>query len=99
MKYVDDLSLAEAISFPDQLVFLSDGQRPLPDTFHEAEKDNMKLNYEKNKLILSNPFTKRNFQPRISIYNHELKVVDEIRNYHPFGYEMDRKHLQYYQQG
>ena len=102
LKYVDDLSLAEAISIPDQLVSLADDQRPLPDSFHArtghvlpmgnskvyrqlmktkefAEKNNMKLNYEKTKLIVFNPCTKTDFQPSISIDDHDLEVVEEIR--------------------
>ena len=102
LKYVDDLSLAEAISIPDQLVSLPDCKRPLPDTFHArtghvlpmgnskvyrqlmktkeyAERNDMKMNYDKTKLIVFNPCTKSDFQPRISIDDHELEVVDELR--------------------
>ena len=102
LKYVDDLSLAEAIDIPDQLVSLADNQRPLPDSFHArtghalpmgnskvyrqlmktkeyAEKNDMKINYDKTKVIVFNPCTKKDFLPNISIDENELEVVDEIR--------------------
>ena len=34
LKYVDDLTLAEAINLPDNLVHLSSSERPLPDNYH-----------------------------------------------------------------
>ena len=34
LKYVDDLTLAEAINLPDKLVRVPANERPLPDTYH-----------------------------------------------------------------
>ena len=34
LKYVDDLTLAEAINLPKTLVSVPDSERPLPDMFH-----------------------------------------------------------------
>ena len=34
LKYVDDLTLAEAINLPEQLVSVPVSQRPLPDSYH-----------------------------------------------------------------
>ena len=34
LKYVDDLTLAEAINLPDKLVHLPSSERPIPDTYH-----------------------------------------------------------------
>ena len=34
LKYVDDLTLAEAINLPKNLVHVSEAERPLPDMFH-----------------------------------------------------------------
>ena len=34
LKYVDDLTLAEAINLPEKLVQIPDSKRPLPDMFH-----------------------------------------------------------------
>ena len=78
LKYVDDMTLAEAVNLPEQLVSVPPGQRPLPDNFHArtghvlpmqeskvvkqlvktkeyAQKNNMKINYKKTKVILFNP--------------------------------------------
>ena len=102
LKYVDDLTLAEAINIPDQLVHLPENQRPQPDSFHSrtghflpldnsrvhkqlietkeyADRNFMKINYDKTKVIVFNPCTKTDFLPEIIVDNHELEVVDEIR--------------------
>ena len=34
LKYVDDLTLAEAVNLPEKLVPVNTNERPLPDTFH-----------------------------------------------------------------
>ena len=39
----------------------------------------MKLNYKKTKVIVFNPCRSIDFMPEISIDDHELEVVDEIR--------------------
>ena len=102
LKYVDDLTLAEAINIPEQLVHLPDSHRQQPDSFHSrtghflpmgnsrvhkqlvktkeyADKNDMKINYEKTKVIVFNPCTKTDFLPEITVDNHELEAVDEIR--------------------
>jgi hypothetical protein len=102
LKYVDDLTLAEAINLPEQLVKVPVSQRPQPDCFHArtghalplenskvfnqlkktrdyAKTNEMKLNYKKTKVIVFNPCRSIDFMPEISIDDHELEVVDEIR--------------------
>ena len=39
----------------------------------------MKLNYEKTKLMVFNPGTKRDFLPRFSFNDKELEVVKESK--------------------
>ena len=102
LKYVDDLTLAEAINLPEQLVTVPVSQRPQPDSYHArtghalpvknskvcsqlkktetyAKKNDMKLNYSKTKIIVFNPCRNIDFMPEVTIDNHELEVVDEIR--------------------
>ena len=102
MQYVDDLTLAEAINLPEQLVTVPVSQRPQPDSYHArtghalpvknskvfsqlkktetyAKKNDMKLNYSKTKIIVFNPCRNIDFMPEVTIDNHELEVVDEIR--------------------
>ena len=86
LKYVDDLTLAEAIHMPSQLVSLPESERPQPDTYHartghvlpannskvfkqlqstntQAKQTDMKINFEKTKIIVFNPCTKTDFMP------------------------------------
>ena len=37
MKYVDDLTLAEAISLPEKLVYIPESAIPMPDTVHKRK--------------------------------------------------------------
>ena len=39
----------------------------------------MKLNYNKTKIIVFNPCRNIDFMPEMTIDDHELEVVDEIR--------------------
>ena len=53
--------------------------KQLMKTKEYAEEHKMKLNYDKTKLMVFNPCTKSDFQPSLSIDNHVLDVVDEIK--------------------
>ena len=76
LKYVDDLTLAEAVNLPEKLIKIPN--RPRPDNFHDrtghslplensrvykqilktrdyADKNDMKINYNKTKVITFNP--------------------------------------------
>ena len=44
-----------------------------------AKENKMKLNYEKTKLMLFNPGTKRDFFPRFVFNDKELEVVEESK--------------------
>ena len=102
LKYVDDMTLAEAVDLPKQLVSVPVSERPQPDNFHArtghalpmhhskvfqqlvrtkeyAEKNSMKINYSKTKVITFNPSTQTDFMPVVILDDHELEVVDEIR--------------------
>ena len=102
LKYVDDLTLAEAINLPKNLVKLSNSERPLPDVKHArtghvlpgsvskvqsqvmqakeyAEKNHMKINIKKSKVMLFNPCTSIDFMPKIELENIELDLVEEMR--------------------
>ena len=100
LKYVDDMTLAEAINLPEKLVKIPD--RPRPDSFHArtghalpqensrvynqilrtkefASKNDMKINYNKTKVITFNPCTSIDFMPEIKFDNKELELVDEVK--------------------
>ena len=102
LKYVDDLTLAEAINLPKNLVKLSGSERPLADVQHArtghvlpanrskvqsqviqvkeyAEKNHMKINTKKSKVMLFNPCTSIDFMPKIELDNIELDQVEEMR--------------------
>ena len=49
------------------------------ETEEYADKNNMKLNYKKTKLMVFNPGTARDFLPRFTFNNNELEVVEEIK--------------------
>ena len=51
----------------------------LEKTRNYAQKNEMKLNYKKTKLIIFNPCRSLDFMPTISLDNQELDVVEEIR--------------------
>ena len=102
LKYVDDLTLAETINLPKNLVKLSDSERPLPDVQHArtghvlpadkskvqsqvmevkeyAEKNHMKINTKKSKVLLFKPCISIDFMPKIELENIELDLVEEMR--------------------
>ena len=102
LKYIDDLTLAEAIPVKNVLNYAPTESRPQPDTYNErtghylrpedsdvfkmikqtenyADANNMKLNYEKTKLMVFNPGTKKDFLPRFSFNDKELEVVKESK--------------------
>ena len=102
LKYVDDMTLAEAVDLPQQLVSVPCSERPQPDNFHArtghvlpmqnskvfqqliktkeyADKNSMKINYRKTKVITFNPCIQTDFMPEVIIDDQELEVVDEIR--------------------
>jgi hypothetical protein len=88
LKYVDDLTLAEAINLPEKLISMPASKRPLPDLFHartghvlpqensnvfnELEKT---INFKKTKLMVFNPCTSIDFSPDFTIDNHDLQVA------------------------
>ena len=51
LKYVDDLTLAEAINLPDKLVSVSEDERPMPDMYH-ARTGHMMPNQLENSRVL-----------------------------------------------
>ena len=102
LKYVDDLTLAEAIDMPSKLVAVPPSERTMPDNFHArtghvlplsnsrvynqlqeiesyAEKNDMKLNFKKTKLMVFNPCKTIDFIPEITMKNNNLEVVNEIK--------------------
>ena len=102
LKYVDDMTLVEAVNLPEQVVSVPASQRPQPDNYHArtghalpmknskvfqqltktkeyADKNCMKINYKKTKVIIFNPCINTDFMPEILMEDHELEVVDEIR--------------------
>ena len=50
LKYVDDLTLAEAINLPEKLVAVPEDVRPLPDLFH-AKTGHVMPNQEENSRV------------------------------------------------
>ena len=102
LKYVDDLTLAEAIDMPSKLVAVPPSERTMPDNFHArtghvlplsnsrvynqlqkiesyAEKNDMKLNFKKTKLMVFNPCKTIDFIPEITMKSNNLEVVNEIK--------------------
>ena len=102
LKYVNDMTLAEAFNLPEQVVSVPANQRPQPDNYHArtghalpmknskvfqqlaktkeyADRNCMKINYKKTKVMIFNPCINTDFMPEILVDDHELEVVDEIR--------------------
>ena len=102
LKYVDDLTLAEAINLNEKLVSVSASERPLPDTYHArtghvlpknssavqkqllsiekyAQKNEMKFNHKKSKVMIFNPCWSKDFMPELELDKNELEVVEEMR--------------------
>ena len=44
-----------------------------------ADKNEMQINFKTTKLMLFNPCTSIDFVPQITLDNHELEVVEEMR--------------------
>ena len=62
LKYVDDLTLAEAINLPDKLVHLSSSERPLSDTYHARSGHVLPENScaLKKQLVRTNEYAENN---------------------------------------
>ena len=58
---------------------LSRVHKNLKDTEEYAERNKMKLNYKKTKLMLFNPGTARDFMPGFVFNNYGLEVVEETK--------------------
>jgi hypothetical protein len=88
LKYVDDMTLAEAIDLSDKLVHVPASDRPLPDMYHArtghvlpaqnsqvyrqllktedyARDNDMKINYNKTKVMVFNPCWTVDFMPEL----------------------------------
>ena len=100
LKYVDDLTLAEAVNLPQ--ILIENPDRPRPDSYHArtghalpveksrvykqilktseyARRTDMRINYNKTKVITFNPCTSIDFMPGITFENNELELVNEIK--------------------
>ena len=53
--------------------------KQLQSTNTQAKQTDMKIDFEKNKIIVFNPCTKTDFMPKMIIDNQELEVVNEVR--------------------
>ena len=54
-------------------------QNQLYKTLEYARRNEMEINYKKTKVMIFNPCTSIDVLPELSLENHELEVVDEIR--------------------
>ena len=102
LKYVDDMTLAEAIDLSDKLVHVPATSRTLPDMYHartghvlpaensqvyrqllkteEYARDNeMKINYNKTKVMVFNPCRIVDFMPELKFGADQLELVEEMR--------------------
>ena len=64
LKYVDDLTLAEAINLPDKLVHVPESERPMPDMLHArtgSDDHDIKIKFNKTKAMIFNPCTSIDF--------------------------------------
>ena len=100
LKYVDDMTLAEAIDMSEKLVHVPD--RKQPDVYHartghvlpvqssqvykqllkteEYARDNqMKINYNKTKVMVFNPCWSIDFMPELEFGDDQLQFVEEMR--------------------
>ena len=48
-------------------------------TVDYAKANEMQINYKKTKVMIFNPCTSIDFMPELSVENHDLEVVDEMR--------------------
>ena len=62
LKYVDDLTLAEAIDLPKNVKYLADDERPQPDMYHARTGHVLPLRNSKvqNQLYKTLDYTRRN---------------------------------------
>ena len=91
LKFVDDLTLAEAINLPEQLVKVAGSEeltfpvqkskvyRQLLDVKDKADENQMKLNYRKTKVMVFNPCKSQVFRPKFSMEGNNLEVVEETK--------------------
>ena len=91
LKFVDDLTLAEAINLPEQLgkvpgspeltlpVHKSRVYRQLLEVREQSELNQMKLNYKKTKVMVFNPCKSKVFMPRLILEGNQLEVVEETK--------------------
>ena len=75
-KFVDDMSIAEAINVKDPTQPLM--QTELSNIKNYAEQNQMKFNFDKINLIKFNP-TKSIFDPEIKVNNKKIEPVKEIK--------------------
>ena len=91
LKFVDDLTLAETINLPEQLVKVS-GSPELNLPLHKskvysqilkvrdhADQNQMRINYKKTKVMVFNPCKSLKFKPKLTIDGNTLEEVDETR--------------------
>ena len=88
---MDDLTLAEAINLPSQLVTKPDKTglilpkshslvcEQLVKTSDYANKNEMKINQKKTKAMIFNPCSSLDFTPEITLGTHQLEVVDQTK--------------------
>ena len=88
LKFVDDLTLAEAINLPEQLVKVPGSQeltlpvlksrvyRQLLEVRDHAETNQMKLNYKKTKVMVFNPCKSQLFKPSLILEGNPIEVVE-----------------------
>ena len=69
--------------------------KQLVKTKEYAQKNNMKINYKKTKVILFNPCSLTDFMPEVVIDDNELEVVDEIRLLGLIIRSLDLQHRKY----
>ena len=91
LKFVDVLTLAEAINLPEQLVKVAGSEeltfpvkkskvyRQLLDFKDKADENQMKLNYRKTKVMVFNPCKSQVFRPKFSMEGNNLEVVEETK--------------------
>ena len=102
LKFVDDLTLAEAVNLQQDLVEKPEADRIHPSNFHDrtnhsfpvessrvhnqllktehyASINDMRINYEKTKLMLFNPCTSKDFNPEMTIAGKSIEVVDQTK--------------------
>ena len=102
LKYVDDMTLAEAIDLSDKLVHVPISDRTLPDMYHArtghvlpaqnsqvyrqllkteeyAQENDMRINYNKTKVMVFNPCWSVDFMPELEFGADQLELVEEMR--------------------